>query len=153
MPPTQCGANRVFLPALTRCSASFLFKYIYKQEDSTTITNIPMDHQSSKDGPTQSFRHPQRKRIRHPLFLIFSGITVIILVAIIHFRYFYAPTLVPTDPNHRHYSDHEVKACTERNDCPTLDAWLYNEAEVGHDKAVKALLKAGANKNARVRDT
>ena len=96
------------------------------------------------------FNHPHRKNPRRPLFLTISGIVVILLITVTYFCYLYKSGLSPvdpTDPNHRHYSLREIKACKENNDCPTLEKWLFDEAKIGHQNAVKALLKDGANPN------
>ena len=95
---------------------------------------------------------PTSRKMRRPLLLTILGLAVILITTIIHFHNLYSPSLSLVDPSHRHFDSDHLKACTEKNDCPTLDKWLYEEAEVGHDNAVKALLKAGADGNARVSD-
>src|SRR5271170_1552789 len=77
------------------------------------------------------------------IFISFSTLT--------HYS-FHSPTLDVSDPNHFHYSPENIKLCTEKHDCPTLEQWLSKEVEVGHGQAVADLLKAGADGNAILDD-
>ena len=57
-----------------------------------------------------------------------------------------------SDPAHFHYTKVNVDKCTIKGDCPTLENWLYDECSHGHEKAVKDLLRDGANGNALLAD-
>jgi ankyrin repeat protein len=84
---------------------------------------------------------------------IISGVlfALVLISTITHFSLRPSP-LDLSDPNHFHFTADNYRLCKERFNCPTLEDWLHSEAEASHELAVKGLLKAGADINARVDD-
>ena len=87
--------------------------------------------------------------MQRTLLLVITSFVFILWTYIAYIGPLRSPILNAADGNHLHYDTSNVKNCTQHHNCPTLDKWLHDEAEVGHDQAVRALLKVGADVNSK----